>query len=105
LVDPRYENGRSALRGRACLPVTQQVNGRDVQRMIVWHSRDPTLKPRIHAEAQRRGITVRELLDEMAGEYFEKAEFLAPLRAASEAKAANRAISTALESAKEDERP
>ena len=35
---------------------------------ISWHSADPDLKPRIEAEAAQRGITLRELLDEvMAG--------------------------------------
>jgi len=42
---------------------------------ISWHSADPDLKPRIEAEAERRGITQRELLDEMAAEYFEKVDF------------------------------
>lgn len=37
--------------------------------MIAWHSADPALKPWITAEAGRRGVTVRELLDEIVGDY------------------------------------
>jgi hypothetical protein len=36
---------------------------------ISWHSDDPTLKPWIKAEADRRGLTDKALLDEMAAEY------------------------------------
>lgn len=38
-------------------------------KLIGWHPSDPTLKAWVEAEARRRGITVRELLDEMAAEY------------------------------------
>lgn len=43
---------------------------------ISWHSSDPTLKPWIEAEAERRGTTKREVLDEMAAEYRERVEQL-----------------------------
>jgi hypothetical protein len=69
--------------------------------MIVWNSRDPAMKPRIQAEAARRGIAVRDLLDEMAGEYFEKAAFLAPFRDATEARTANREIADELRGARQ----
>lgn len=36
---------------------------------IVWHSADPTLKPWIQHEAERLGITVRELLDKALAEF------------------------------------
>ena len=41
-----------------------------------WHSADPTLKPWIESEAERREMTMRELLDEMAAEYRENTERL-----------------------------
>ena len=59
---------------------------------IGWNSADSTLKPWIEAEAERRGITRRELLDEMAAEYREKAEFVKTV----EARTANAEISAAL---------
>ena len=37
--------------------------------LIGWHSADPTLKPWVTAEAARRDITERELLDEALAEY------------------------------------
>jgi hypothetical protein len=37
--------------------------------MIAWHSADPAAKPWVKAEAKRRGITERELLDEALIEY------------------------------------
>jgi len=36
---------------------------------ISWHSADPTLKPWVKAEAERRGITDKALLDEALAEY------------------------------------
>lgn len=42
--------------------------------LIGWNSADPTLKPWVEAEAARRGITRRELLDEALAEYRERAE-------------------------------
>lgn len=50
-----------------------QARGRGSSRnktpLIGWHSADPTLKPFVDAEAARRGITVRELLDEALRDY------------------------------------
>ncbi len=40
--------------------------------LLGWHPSDPTLKPWIESEASRRGITRKDLLDEMAAEYREK---------------------------------
>jgi hypothetical protein len=37
--------------------------------LIGWHSADPTLKPWVEAEAKRRGMTLRELLDEALSAY------------------------------------
>ena len=34
-----------------------------------WHSADPTMKAFVLAEADHRGITVRELLDEVLSDY------------------------------------
>ena len=45
------------------------MTGRNATPLIGWHSADPTLKPWIAAEAERRGITVRELLDEALAAY------------------------------------
>ena len=59
---------------------------------VSWHPKDPDLKTRIQAEAELRGITQRELLDEMAGEYFEKVDFARPVAV----RAANREIRTGL---------
>jgi hypothetical protein len=42
--------------------------------LIGWNPSDPTLKPWIESEASRRGITRKEVLDEMAAEYREKHE-------------------------------
>ena len=43
--------------------------------LIGWHSKDPTLKPWLEAEAGRRGRgTMRELLDEALAQYRERAE-------------------------------
>jgi hypothetical protein len=47
--------------------------GKNATPLIGWHSTDPTLKPWISAEAERRGITVRELLDEALAAYREHA--------------------------------
>ena len=42
---------------------------------ISWHPDDPTLKPWIKAEAERRGMeTMRELLDEALSEYRDRVE-------------------------------
>lgn len=44
--------------------------GQNATPLIGWHSADPTLKPWLEAEWQRRGMgSMRELLDEMAAEY------------------------------------
>lgn len=40
--------------------------------LIGWNSADPTLKPWLEAEAARRGITRRELLDEALAGYRER---------------------------------
>lgn len=40
--------------------------------LIGWNPSDPTLKPWVESEASRRGITRKDLLDEMAAEYREK---------------------------------
>jgi hypothetical protein len=45
------------------------VTGKNRTPLIGWHSADPTLKPWVKAEASRRGITERELLDEALSEY------------------------------------
>ena len=37
--------------------------------LIGWHSADPTLKPWIRAEAARRGVYEREVLDEALADY------------------------------------
>lgn len=37
--------------------------GKNKTPLIGWHSVDPTLKPWVEAEAERRGITLREFLD------------------------------------------
>lgn len=42
--------------------------------LIGWNPSDPTLKPWVESEASRRGITRKDLLDEMAAEYREKHE-------------------------------
>jgi len=44
-------------------------SGRNKTPLIGWHSADPSLKPWIEAESERRGITIRELLDEALAEY------------------------------------
>ena len=62
---------------------------------ISWHPDDSTLKPWIKAEAGRRGITDKAVLEEMAAEYREKVEFARSVNVRS----ANREISTALNSA------
>ena len=69
---------------------------------ISWHSADPTLKPWIEAEATRRRMTKREVLDEMAAEYRERVEELAPFRDATEAGTANRAITNELREARQE---
>ena len=42
--------------------------------LLAWHSRDPTLKLWVQTHAQRRGMTVRQLLDEALQEYRIKQE-------------------------------
>jgi hypothetical protein len=37
--------------------------------LLGWNPADPTLKPWVKAEAERRGMTIRELLDEALGAY------------------------------------
>ena len=67
--------------------------GKNATPLIGWHSADPSLKPWLEAEFKRRGMdTMRELLDEMAAEYREQAEFVKTV----EARTANREISAAL---------
>ena len=53
------------------LPSQARGRGKGVHKtpLIGWHSADPALKPFIDAEAKRRGITVRELLDEALSMY------------------------------------
>jgi len=41
---------------------------------INWHSDDPTAKPWVTAEAGRRGITEKALLDEALAEYRARCE-------------------------------
>lgn len=38
-------------------------------KLLGWNPTDPTLGPWVRAEAERRGITLRAVLDEMATEY------------------------------------
>jgi hypothetical protein len=45
------------------------MTGKNATPLIGWHSTDPTAKPWVKAEASRRGITERELLDEALAEY------------------------------------
>ena len=45
------------------------MTGKNATPLIGWHSADPALKPWVKAEAARRGITERELLDEALSEY------------------------------------
>jgi len=52
------------------------MTGKNATPLIGWHSADPTLKPWLEAEAERRGITQRELLDEALEEYREHVEHL-----------------------------
>ena len=46
------------------------MTGKNATPLIGWHSSDPDLKPRIGAEAAQRGITIRELLDEVLAGWF-----------------------------------
>jgi hypothetical protein len=50
------------------------MTGKNKTPLIGWHSADPTLKPWVKAEAGRRGIKERELLDEALSEYRDKRE-------------------------------
>lgn len=52
------------------------MTGKNATPLIGWHSADPTLKPWIREEAQRRGITDTALLDEALAEYRENTERL-----------------------------
>jgi hypothetical protein len=54
------------------------MTGKNATPLIGWHSADPTLKPWIVAEAERRGITVRELLDEVLAAYRDAQAVSAP---------------------------
>jgi hypothetical protein len=45
------------------------MTGKNKTPLIGWHSADPTLKPWVEAEAQRRGVPAREVLDEALSEY------------------------------------
>lgn len=45
------------------------MTGKNATPLIGWHSVDPSLKPWVLEEVERRGITVRELLDEALAEY------------------------------------
>ena len=47
------------------------MSGQNATPLIGWHSADPTLKPWVQDEAQRRGLTIRELLDEVLAAYRE----------------------------------
>lgn len=51
------------------VPPHGQRKGWNKTPLIGWHSADPTLKPWIKAEAARREITERQLLDEALIEY------------------------------------
>jgi hypothetical protein len=53
-------------------------------KMIGWHSADPTAKPWVEAEAERRGVPAREILDEALSEYRRKHEAGEPSPAHSE---------------------
>ena len=57
--------------------------GRNATPLIGWHSEDPTLKPWVKAEASRRGITERQLLDEALREYRARQDHNAPKGAGS----------------------
>ena len=50
--------------------------GKNATPLIGWHSSDSTLKPWIEAEAERRGTTKSEILDEALSEYRENMERL-----------------------------
>ena len=44
--------------------------GKNATPLIGWHSADPTLKPWLEVERERRGMeSLRELLDEALSEY------------------------------------
>ena len=64
---------------------------------ITWHPADGTLKPWIEAEADRRGITLKAVLDEMASEYRERIEH----RMTVEARTTNQQIRATLREARE----
>ena len=74
--------------------------GKNATPLIGWHSSDPTLKPWLEAEVERRGMgTMRELLDEMAAEYREHVEQLKTVAA----RTANREITVELRGARTPE--
>ena len=50
------------------------MTGKNATPLIGWHSADPDLKPWVKAEAARREITERELLDEALSEYRDRVE-------------------------------
>lgn len=43
--------------------------GQNKTKLIGWHPADPTLKAWVEAEATRRGVTRREILDEALAGY------------------------------------
>jgi hypothetical protein len=43
--------------------------GQNKTPLIGWHSADPTLKAWVEAQAARRGVTAREILDEALAAY------------------------------------
>ena len=65
---------------------------------ITWHSADPDMKPWIEAEAERRGITQKALLDEALSGYRERAEHARQV----EARTTNERIRVGLREARRD---
>jgi len=45
------------------------MTGKNKTPLIGWHYADPTLKPWVDAEASRRGVPARVVLDEALSEY------------------------------------
>ena len=44
--------------------------GKNKTPLLGWHPRDPRVAPWIRAEAERRGVTVSTILNEMAEAYY-----------------------------------
>lgn len=65
---------------------------------VSWHPKDPTLKPWIEDEADSRGTTKSEILDEALSEYREKLDYARAV----EARHANREISAGLQRTRHD---